>query len=118
MADSHGFDPREVARKRQIRSAEVIATRRSRRGKTKTCPRPSEYYTRHSYRVAIRRDCLRAGVKRWHPNQLRDARATEIRERYGLEVAQVVLGHAQISTTQIYAESDLSEAVDFMRAIG
>lgn len=41
---------------------------------------------------------------RWHPNQLRHAHGTTVRERYGLEAAQVVLGHAKADVTQVYAE--------------
>ncbi|MCH7727914.1 MAG: hypothetical protein IH991_15770 [Planctomycetes bacterium] len=31
---------------------------------------------------------------RWSPNQLRHTAGTDVRKRYGLEAAQVVLGHA------------------------
>ncbi|MBQ2849213.1 MAG: site-specific integrase, partial [Thermoguttaceae bacterium] len=44
------------------------------------------------------------GVPSWSPNQLRHAAATEIREKLGLEVARIVLGHSSTSTTEIYAE--------------
>jgi integrase len=42
----------------------------------------------------------------WHPNQLRHAHATEVRERFGLEAAQVALGHSRADVTQVYAERD------------
>lgn len=42
----------------------------------------------------------------WHPHQLRHTRATEIRPQFGLEGAQVFLGHATADVTQIYAERD------------
>jgi integrase len=45
---------------------------------------------------------------RWSPNQLRHSAATEIRKRYGLEAAQVILGHSKADVTQIYAERDLA----------
>jgi integrase len=48
---------------------------------------------------------------RWHPNQLRHTRATEIRRSYGLEAAQVLLGHSRADVTQIYAERDAALAV-------
>jgi integrase len=47
---------------------------------------------------------------RWHPNQLRHTRATEIRRHYGLEAAQVVLGHQRADVTQVYAERNLELA--------
>lgn len=40
----------------------------------------------------------------WHPHQLRHARATEVRDRSGLDAAQAVLGHARVTTTQVYAQ--------------
>ena len=43
---------------------------------------------------------------RWSPNQLRHTAATEIRREFGLEGAQVALGHASADVTQIYAERD------------
>jgi hypothetical protein len=55
---------------------------------------------------------------RWHPNQLRHAHATEVRKRFGLEAAQVALGHAQANVTQVYAERDSALAAKVAAAIG
>ena len=55
---------------------------------------------------------------RWSPNRLRHAAATEIRQRFGLEAAQVVLGHSKADVTQIYAERDLLRAIEVARRIG
>ncbi|MEX2169982.1 MAG: site-specific integrase [Pirellulales bacterium] len=55
---------------------------------------------------------------RWSPNQLRHAAATEIRKQFGLEAAQVLLGHATANVTQIYAERDLAKGVEVARKIG
>jgi integrase len=57
-------------------------------------------------------------VPRWHPNQLRHTHATEVRRRFGLEAAQVALGHAQASITEVYAERDLGLAVKVAAEIG
>jgi site-specific recombinase XerC len=54
----------------------------------------------------------------WSPNQLRHSRATIIRERYGIEAAQVVLGHSDPRVTEIYAERDFAAAARIMREIG
>jgi len=72
---------------------------------------PGCCYTTDSYRRAIARACEGAGVDAWSPNQLRHARATELRKRYGIDAAGVVLGHAKLATTAIYAERDLSMAM-------
>ena len=76
------------------------------------------HFTKNSYRNAIHRACERAGVEKWNSNQLRHSAATEIRRRYGLEAAQVILGHASADVTQIYAERDLQKAVEIMREVG
>ncbi len=47
---------------------------------------------------------------RWHPNQLRHAHGTAVRERYCLEGAQVALGHERADVTQVYAEKNLALA--------
>ena len=54
---------------------------------------------------------------RWHPNQLRHTRATELR-RYGLDLAKTILGHTKVETTQIYAEKDLAAAMELIAKIG
>lgn len=75
-------------------------------------------YTTASFRRAVRRACERAEVKRWHPNQLRHNAATNIREKLGLEHAQVVLGHSKADVTQIYAEANSAKAIEAARALG
>jgi integrase len=61
-------------------------------------------YTVYSYRQAIQRAQKRLEMSPlWTPHQLRHGRATQIRDRFGLEAAQAVLGHVSIDATQIYA---------------
>jgi integrase len=55
---------------------------------------------------------------RWHPNQLRHTRATEVRKQFGLEAAQVILGHAAANITEVYAERDAEKAREVARQIG
>jgi integrase len=55
---------------------------------------------------------------RWAPNRLRHSRATKIREQYGLEAAQAVLGHSNADVTQIYAERDIVKAAKIMAEVG
>lgn len=54
----------------------------------------------------------------WTPNQLRHRAATDIRKRYGLEAAQVILGHTTADTTELYAERDEDLAARIMGAVG
>ncbi|WP_165251150.1 tyrosine-type recombinase/integrase [Paludisphaera soli] len=78
----------------------------------------AERYNKDSYRNAVARACGQAGVTAWHPNQLRHAYATDVRRRFGLEAAQVLLGHASADVTQIYAERDADRAAAIAAEIG
>lgn len=80
--------------------------------------RPGSAYTNHGYASAIVWACARAGVAHWHPNQLRHSFATRVRREFGLEAAQVLLGHAKADVTQVYAERDMAKAVEVARQIG
>ncbi len=46
----------------------------------------------------------------WHPNQLRHSAATFVRQEFGLDGAQAILGHATADVTQVYAELTLARA--------
>ena len=54
----------------------------------------------------------------WHPNQLRHTKATEVRLRFCLDGAQVIMGHAKADVTQVYAEKSSALAVEIARKIG
>jgi integrase len=55
---------------------------------------------------------------RWHPNRLRHRRATEVRSQFGLEAAQVYLGHVRADVAQVYAERDQRLGEEVARRIG
>ena len=87
----------------------------------KRCPR--EHYDTDTYRRAIEygfRKARKSGIEipHWHPNQLRHSRATEIRKEYGVEAAQVTLGHARADVTQVYAERNQKLARRIARETG
>ncbi len=75
-------------------------------------------YSVHSYARAITRAAEKAGVAHWAPNQLRHSAATDIRRQFGIEAAQVILGHAQLGVTQVYAEKDRALAIQVAQAVG
>ncbi len=95
---------------------------------------PGERFTTDSYRRAIQRatelafpapDGLDAEqTKQWHkdhrwsPNQLRHTAGTKVRKLFGLEGAQMHLGHSKANTTEIYAERNLDLAREIARQIG
>ena len=116
------FSPRDSVHlanleKRRKRKSKVQPSQISRAKKNPKI-RPSERYDTDSYRRALQRAAKKAGVDRWFPNQLRHTRATEIRKEYGLEAAQIILGHENADVTQIYAERDKQKGIDIMREIG
>ncbi len=56
---------------------------------------------------------------RWHPHQLRHNAATRIRREFGLEAAQLVLGHSSAAITDaVYAERDATKVVQAMQRLG
>ncbi|QJW98538.1 tyrosine-type recombinase/integrase [Frigoriglobus tundricola] len=55
---------------------------------------------------------------RWYPNQIRHTFATAARRLFGLEGAQVALGHSKADTTQIYAERDHALSAKVASEIG
>jgi integrase len=77
-----------------------------------------DHYDVASYRRAIRRACLKAGIPSWHPNQLRHCTATKIRKQFDVERASIVLGHSDLHTIAIYAEKDRAAAREVMLKIG
>jgi integrase len=130
--ESYCFVPAESEKKRLVLQHQQRKTPLScgnrpgtnRRRKPKK--QPGDRYTTGSYRRAIDRAVDMANrqrngddpLPRWSPNQLRHSAATEIRRQFGLEAAQVALGHAAADITQVYAERDLALAVEVMRKIG
>ncbi|TWT35605.1 site-specific tyrosine recombinase XerC [Posidoniimonas corsicana] len=123
-ADAYCFRPcdseekrlaqRNAARKTPLSCGNTRGSNRVKRPK-KTA---GDCYTTRSYRQAIYRGCDRAGIDRWAPNRLRHTAATEIRREFGLEAAQVILGHSQAAITQVYAERDAAKGIEVARQIG
>lgn len=112
--EDYCFDPRRSA-------GDEAQTAKTHACSAAEFPRPTrrnDHYTVDSYRRAITRACDRAGVTRWSPNQLRHARATEVRALAGLEAAQTILGHTRADVTQVYAERDFQRAMSIMGEIG
>ncbi len=115
--DAYLFSPREAIAEAALRA------NGHRRGNQPASPRKTsrrvgEVYTASSYRQAIRRACESDGIPKWTPHQLRHTAATEIRERFGLDRAQVILGHSSAKVTEVYAELDAEKAIAVAREIG
>lgn len=52
------------------------------------------------------------------PHQLRHNAATNVRREFGLEAAQLLLGHAKADVTQLYAEVNELKAIEVAQKIG
>lgn len=123
-AESYCFNPTDSEKKRRTERSENRVTpigygnRPGTNRKRRPKRRAGYRYQIASYRRAIARAAKEAGVESWSPNQLRHAAATELRRVYGIEAAQVVLGHSELSTTQIYAERNIEKAAEIMAKLG
>ncbi len=106
------------AERRRSRRSPMTPSQARRKPKPDPKRAPRDRYDKRTYNTAIERACAKAGVPRWHPNQLRHAAATRIRRLFSLEAAQVVLGHARADVTQVYAERDITKAHAIMAEIG
>ena len=123
-ADSACFSPQESEKQRLQAKHDARVTPMScgnKPGSNRTrTPRktPGTAFDTGSYAHSIKGACRRAKVASWAPNQLRHNAATLVRKHYGLEGAQVILGHSDIGISQVYAERDTSKAIGIARAIG
>ena len=77
----------------------------------------NDLYSSESYRRCITRAAEKAGVPHWFPNQLRHTTLTAIRAKEGIEAAQIMASHKNISTTEIYAEKDIAKARELARMV-
>jgi integrase len=124
--EAHVFSPRRSEEERNKKRRDARKTpawpSHMRRQKVKRSQNPArpprDRYGVPAYRKAIRRVCLKAGLPVWFPNQLRHLRGTEIRKGFGLEASQAVLGHAELSVSQVYSEVDLQTARRIMGEVG
>ncbi len=68
--------------------------------------RTQGHLTVQTYWERIKRTCERHNIPPWFPLQLRHLALTLVRERFGAEASQIAGGHANLSTTEIYAARD------------
>jgi len=112
---AHVFDPRTAVKERHIKA------RRRRRRDQKPTPRMTkrkvqDHYTKDSFARAIRRACKRAGIREWHPHQLRHAFITEVANRRDILTAAELAGHASTKTTERYIKRDEKKLDEFVES--
>lgn len=73
---------------------------------------------RTAYCRAITRACEKAENPRWVPHQLRHTAADAIRQQFGLEHTQAVLGHAKANMSERYAKAGMGKAAEVALKIG
>ena len=121
---AHLFSPADAE---AVRLAKLHATRKTphshgnRPGTNRVArPRrkPGDCYDVPAYRRAITRACAKAEIPPWHPHQLRHTAATRLRRDYGLEAAQVILGHQTLTVTQVYARKNIDAVMKIMGEVG
>jgi integrase len=125
-ATEYLFSPRDAERSRHERERAARKTplwpshARAQARKRSSAQRASfgDHYDVDTYRQAIHRACVKAGVPPWSPNRLRHNAATQLRREHGLDVAKAVLGHRLVETTQIYAEIDRKRAMETIERVG
>ena len=99
------------ATKRASRKSRVQPSQES-RAKENPRKQPGDRYDATSYRQSIQRAAKRAKVEPWHPYQLRHLAGTVVRAALGIEAAQALLGHSQLSMTEHYAKQSESKAIE------
>ena len=74
--------------------------------------------TRNCYRRSVTRACEKAGIERWVPHQLRHTAGDAVREEFGLEHTQAILGHAHANMTEHHAKASNHKAAEVALKIG
>jgi integrase len=104
---------------RATRKSKVQPSQESRAKKPNQLERETPaMYTLATYEKSIRNACDKAGIPHWSPNRLRHTFGSEARQRFGLEAAQVLLGHTKANVTQVYAGRDLELAARAAEKMG
>ena len=57
-------------------------------------------------------------MPQWSAGQLRHTVGTAVRAAFGIEAASTILGHANLNTSEIYAEKNMSLAERIARLMG
>ncbi|MGA2497704.1 MAG: tyrosine-type recombinase/integrase [Tepidisphaeraceae bacterium] len=88
--------------------------------KIRKSPRKTaEFYDKDAFARCVKRACRKAGLPAgFTPNALRHPAATRVRRLYGLDGAQVVLGHKHATITEVYAEQSRKHAREITAKIG
>lgn len=126
--EAYLFSPAEAveAWREEMRSRRATPVQPSQIDRSKPQPlrKPRCRYTNDSYARAVARAIKRTNkgrdvpIKRWSPNQLRHAAATEASERFDEATAAALIGHSGLATIKVYAEQAIGKAAAAAAEIG
>lgn len=139
-ADATCFSPKEALEQYMAVAAanrqtpKTCGTKRTPGGRRRAVARVGDRYDVAAYRRAIERACDRAfpapegttgealtkwkQSHRWTPHRLRHTAGTIVREQFGLDGSQAVLGHRNARVSEIYSELNTAKAIDIARKLG
>ena len=106
------------AERRANRQSPMTPSQAARKRKRNPEWKPGHSYAADVIRRAISRACEDAKIPTWSPHQLRHSAATRLRKEFGIEAAQLVLGHESAAITLVYAERDKARAAEIMQKVG
>ncbi len=112
------FSPREANAEAKAVGARGQRRKDQRANINKSTRSIGDQYTTDSYRRAIHRACRAMGISVWGPHRLRHNAATNLRRQFGIEITRIILGHATVGMTAIYAEKPDSRIRKAIAAFG
>ena len=96
------FSPASTVRKPEARSSR----------------KPGDSYRVSSFGRAVALACIRAGVPVFRPQQVRKAKAQELRDRFGIETAAAILGHGVEVADRYYSTPNYAAALEAAKLSG
>ena len=80
--------------------------------------KPGDHYRVSSYGRAVALACQRAGIPVFRPQQIRKAKAQELRNQFGVDVAAAILGHGVEVAERYYSSPNYGAAIEAAKQTG
>jgi integrase len=125
--DSIIFSPKQAVKERAA-ACKVHRREKQKPNKKKTARTLNDYYGSRELGRAVERAIEACNEKRkeegrepiphWTPYMMRHSAASRVREQFGLDGAQALLGHSSVGITEVYAHLDNKKAAEIALALG